>query len=150
MSKIVEIVSELAKPIVKEADCFLWDVEYVRQGGQWYLRIYIDREEGVSIDHCEQVSRALDPILDEADPIPDSYIFEVSSAGLERTLKKPEHFHRFMGEDVEVKLYSAVEGSKVHTGTLLSYEDGSVTIMENQKELRFEKKQIAGVNISLI
>lgn len=150
MSKISQAVAELAEPIVKEAGCTLWDVEYVKEAGQWYLRVYIDREDGVSIENCETVSRALDPILDEKDPIPDSYIFEVSSAGLERSLKKPEHFARFMGETVEVKLYKAIDGAKSFSGTLAGYEDGAVTIEQGDNKLTFEKSQIANVHISLL
>lgn len=150
MSKISQAVAELAEPIVKEAGCTLWDVEYVKEAGQWYLRVYIDREDGVSIENCETVSRALDPILDEKDPIPDSYIFEVSSAGLERSLKKPEHFARFMGETVEVKLYKAIDSAKSFSGTLTGYEDGAVTIEQGDNKLTFEKSQIANVHISLL
>ena len=150
MSKISQAVSELAEPIVKEAGCTLWDVEYVKEAGQWYLRVYIDREDGVSIENCETVSRALDPILDEKDPIPDSYIFEVSSAGLERSLKKPEHFDSFMGETVEVKLYKAIDGAKSFSGRLTGYENGAVTIEQGENKLTFEKSQIANVHISLL
>lgn len=150
MSKISKTVEEIAKPIVEQAGCVLWDVEYVKEAGQWYLRVYIDREDGVSIDDCETVSRALDPILDERDPIPESYIFEVSSAGLERSLKRPEHFERFIGETVEVKLYKAVDGAKSFSGVLLGYEDGDVTIGQGENRRTFEKAQVANVHISLI
>ena len=105
MSKITDKVTAIAKPIVEEEGCSLWDVEYVREAGSWYLRLYIDKEGGVSIDDCERISRRMDPILDEADPIPDSYVFEVGSAGAERELKRPSDFERFLGSNVEVKLY---------------------------------------------
>ena len=105
MSRITDKVSLLARPVVEEAGCTLWDVEYVREAGTWYLRVYIDKDGGVSIDDCERISRELDPILDEADPIPDSYVFEVGSAGAERELKRPGDFAQFMGSEVEVKLY---------------------------------------------
>ena len=95
MSKITEKVGALAEPVVREEGCSLWDVEYIREAGSWYLRLYIDKEGGVSIDDCERVSRRMDPILDEADPIPDSYVFEVGSAGAERQLKRPEDFEQF-------------------------------------------------------
>lgn len=149
MSKIADIVTEIARPVVEANGCELWDVEYVSEGGQWYLRIYIDKAEGVSINDCEAVSRAIDPILDEKDPIATSYIFEVSSAGLERTLKTPEHFKRFLGENVEVKLYKPTDGSKVFVGTLKKYENGSVTIEQNGNEICFTKEQIAVVHIKL-
>ena len=145
MNKIVSIVTELARPIVEQLGCELWDVEYVSEGGQWYLRIYIDKEGGISIDDCENVSRAMDPILDEKDPISTSYIFEVSSAGLERTLKLPAHFQRFLGENVEVKLYKPLDGAKLYSGTLSAYENGGVTIEIGGKPMTFTKEQIARV-----
>jgi ribosome maturation factor RimP len=110
MSKITDRIWQLAEPVVKEQGCEIWDVEYVKEAGGWYLRLYIDREGGVSIDDCEAVSRAFDPILDEEDPIPTSYVFEVSSAGAERALKRPGDFEKFMGSFVEVKLYKPVDG----------------------------------------
>ena len=149
MNKIVSIVTELARPIVEQLGCELWDVEYVSEGGQWYLRIYIDKEDGISIDDCEKVSRAMDPILDEKDPISSSYIFEVSSAGLERTLKLPAHFQRFLGENVEVKLYKPLDGAKLYSGTLSAYENGGVTLDIGGKAVTFTKEQIASVRLRL-
>ena len=128
MAKVTELVSALAAPLVEAAGCSLWDVEYVREAGQWFLRIYIDKEGGVSINDCEAVSRPLSDALDEADPIEGSYVLEVSSAGADRPLKKPEHFDAFMGAEVEVRLYRAVDGRKDHVGTLSGYENGDVTI----------------------
>ena len=105
MKKVTELVAELAAPAVEAAGCVLWDTEYVREAGQWYLRLYIDKLEGdVDILDCEAVSRAVEPLLDEADPIPGSYTFEVSSAGAERPLKRPSDFQRFLGSPVAVKL----------------------------------------------
>ena len=150
MSKVVDIVTELAKPVVEQTGCILWDVEYVKEAGQWHLRVYIDKNEGISIEDCENVSRALDPILDEKDPIADSYVFEVSSAGLERTLRRPEHFARFMGNTVEVKLYKPQNGSKVFSGTLTKYENGDVTIETESGKTTFIKEQVAAVRISLL
>ena len=99
MKKVTELVAELAAPAVEAAGCVLWDTEYVREAGQWYLRLYIDKLEGdVDILDCEAVSRAVEPLLDEADPIPGSYTFEVSSAGAERPLKRPSDFQRFLGD----------------------------------------------------
>ncbi|NCB74249.1 MAG: ribosome maturation factor RimP [Clostridia bacterium] len=149
MSKIVGIVTELARPIVEQMGCELWDLEYVSEGGQWYLRVYIDKDGGISIDDCEKVSRALDPVLDEKDLIQTSYIFEVSSAGLERTLKQPAHFLRFLGENVEVKLYKPFEGSKLYSGILSAYEDGAVTLEFGEKQITFTKEQIASVRLRL-
>ena len=104
MSKITEKVEALAKPVVEDEGCELWAVEYVREAGSWYLRVLIDKDGGVGIDDCERISRRLDPILDEADPIPDSYVFEVGSAGAERELKRSFDFERYIGSEVEVKL----------------------------------------------
>ena len=149
MSKITETVWKLAEPIVRENDCEIWDVEYIKEAGDWHLRLYIDREEGVSINHCEAVSRALDPILDEEDPIPDSYIFEVSSAGMERTLKRPSDFERFMDSFVEVKLYKGKDNKKVFCGHLKGYENGAVIIEENGTVITFEKDEIANVRLRM-
>lgn len=143
MSRIEKTVSDLALPIVEELGLELWDVEYVTEAGQRYLRVYIDGTEGVDIAQCEAVSRALDPILDEKDPIPDSYIFEVSSAGAERQLKRPGDFARFMGEKVELKLYSAVDGSKLWVGSLDAYEEDAITVAGK----RFDKKSVASVRL---
>ncbi len=147
MSKISERVFDLVKPVVEEEGCTLWDVEYVREAGTWYLRVFVDKEGGVSIDDCERISRRLDPILDEADPIPESYVFEVGSAGADRELKRPSDFAQFLGTDVEVKLYKPLEGSKVYVGKLLRYEDGAVTVDRNGRELSFAPAQVSQVRL---
>ena len=145
--KITQQVAEFAEPIVREHGCSLWDVEYVREGGEWFLRLYIDKEGGVDIADCEAISRAVDPILDEKDPIADSYSFEVCSAGLERQLKRPSDFAQFMGASVTVRLYSAKNGLKEHTGTLRGYEDGAVSIETPAGMQRFEKNEVAMVRL---
>ena len=147
MSKITDRVSALAKPIVEEEGCSLWDVEYAREAGTWYLRVFVDKEGGLSIDDCERISRRLDPLLDEEDPIPDSYVFEVGSAGAERELKRPQDYEQFMGSEVEVRLYQPRNGSKSFVGTLKAYEDGNVTIENGGNEMRFEKGMIALVRL---
>ena len=147
MSKITDKVTAIAKPIVEEEGCSLWDVEYVREAGSWYLRIYIDKVGGVDIDDCERISRRLDPVLDEADLIPDSYVFEVGSAGIERELKRPGDFEAFLGSDVEVRLYQPVNGQKSFVGTLLSYDNGTTTIEIGGKTLSFNKTQTAQVRL---
>lgn len=149
MSKITDTVLALAQPVVEAEGCEIWDVEYVREAGAWYLTVYIDKAGGVSIDDCEAVSRALDPVLDEADPIPTSYIFEVSSAGVERELKRPRDFEKFLGSQVEVRHYQPVEGAKAHTGTLRGYADGAVTIEINGVEKTYQKAQVAQVRLSV-
>ena len=149
MSKISETIRALAEPVVREEGCSLWDVEYVREAGSWYLRLYIDKEGGVGIDDCERISRRLDPILDEADPIPESYVFEVGSAGAERELKRPSDFAQFLGAEVEVKLYQPRDGRKAWVGELAGYEDGAVTLRVGEDTVRFEKAQVAQVRLHL-
>ena len=145
--KITDQVWAFAEPVVQAHGCSLWDVEYVKEGGDWFLRLYIDKEGGVDINDCEAISRAVDPILDEKDPIPDSYSFEVCSAGLERELKRPSDFAQFLGSAVTVKLYKPVNGMKEQAGTLVSYEDGAVTIRQGETEARFEKPEVAQVRL---
>ena len=147
MSKITDMVTELAQPVVEEEGCSLWDVEYVREAGTWYLRVFIDKEGGVGIDDCERISRRLDPVLDEADPIPDSYVFEVGSAGAERELKRPRDFEQFMGDQVELRTYQSVGGSKCFVGTLAGYDDGAVSLHLGGETTRFEKGQVALVRL---
>ncbi len=145
--KITEQIRQISEPIVQELGCSLWDVEYVREGGEWYLRLLIDKEGGVDIEDCVAVSRAVDPILDEKDPIPESYQFEVCSAGLERPLKRPSDFEQFMGSLVLVKLYSPLNGEKELKGTLTGYENGNVTIDRAGTPITLEKKDVALVRL---
>ena len=145
--KITEQVAAFAEPIVAQHGCSLWDVEYVREGSSYVLRLYIDKEGGVDISDCEAVSRAVDPILDEKDPIPGSYQFEVCSAGLERPLKRPGDFIRFLGSPVTVKLYRPHNGLKELPGILRGYEDGKVTIEAGKETITFEKSQVALVRL---
>lgn len=143
MSKISDKVEALARPVVEEEGCKLWSVEYIKEAGTWYLRIFIDKDGGVGIADCEAISRRLDPILDEADPIPESYVFEVGSAGAERELKRPSDFEQFIGSDVEVKLYQPYEGRKTLVGTLEEHNDGNITV----SGVELKKEQIAQVRL---
>ena len=145
--KVTEIVAKLAEPVVKEHGCELWDVEYVREGDQRFLRIFLDKETGVDINDCEAISRAVDPILDEKDPIQESYHFEVCSAGLERALKRPGDFERFMGSAVTVKLYRPRNGLKEIPGILRGYEEGKVTVEAGKEMITFEKSEVALVRL---
>jgi ribosome maturation factor RimP len=149
MAKVTDAVAALALPVAAEAGCSLWDVEYVKEAGTWFLRVYIDKEGGVSIDDCEAVSRPLSDLLDQADPIEGSYTFEVSSAGADRALKKPEHFARFLGHEAEVKLYRPREGRKDFAGVLKGYESGDVTLDISGAETHFTKQEIALVRLYL-
>ena len=149
MAKVTDAVAALALPVVEGAGCTLWDVEYVKEAGTWYLRVYIDKAGGVSIDDCEAVSRPLSGLLDEADPIEGSYTFEVSSAGADRALKKPEHFAQFLGAEVEVRLYRPREGRKEFVGMLKKYADGDVTLDIGGEEAVFTKQETALVRLYL-
>ena len=149
MEKITDLTARLAAPAIEKQGCTLWDVEYVREGGTWYLRVLLDKEGGVDILDCEAVSRALSDLLDEADPIEGSYTLEVGSAGVERQLKRPEDFSRFIGSPVLVKLYRNRDGRKEFPGVLAGYDpdSGRVTITEGERELSFEKKDTAMVRL---
>ncbi len=150
MSKITDTVWALAEPLARELSLQLWDVEFVKEAGTNYLRVYIDRPgEGVFISDCEAMSKALDPVLDEEDPVPVSYVFEVSSAGAERPLKRPEHFAAFLGSKVEVRLYKPQAGKKSLQGILSAYEDGAVTLEIGEETVKLEKNEVAGVRLTL-
>ena len=141
--KVTDLVTAFAKPIVEEKGCTLWDVEYVREGSERFLRVYIDKEGGIGIDDCEAVARAIDPILDEKDPIAESYHFEVCSAGLERALKRPSDFQQFMGSPILIKLYRPRNGLKEIPGILRGYEDGRITAEAGKETITFEKSEVA-------
>ena len=145
--KITEIVAGFARPVGVEKGCTLWDVEYVREGSDYFLRLYIDKEGGVDITDCEAISRAVDPILDEKDPIPESYHFEVCSAGLERSLKRPSDFEQFMGSPIMVKLYRPRNGLKEISGILRCYDNGRVTAECGKETITFEKSEVALVRL---
>ena len=145
MKKITELTAELAAPAIAEAGCTLWDVEYVKEAGTWYLRVLLDKEGGVDILDCEAVSRKLSDLLDEADPIEGSYTLEVGSAGAERALKRPGDFQRYLGSPVLVKLYRPVDGRKEFPGTLAAYDQdsGAVTVSLDGRDYTFPKKDVA-------
>ena len=143
MSRVTDAVEALARPIVEEEGCSLWAVEYVREAGTWFLRVFIDKDGGVDIADCERISRRLDPVLDEADPIPDSYVFEVSSAGIERELKRPSDFEHFIGAEVELKFYQPINGRKSVVGKLMGYDNGDVTV----DDVTYKKQQVAQVRL---
>jgi len=147
MSKVTEITAKLAEPVVQAQGCSLWDVEYVKEAGSFYLRVYIDKETGVTIDDCEAISRSLSDLLDEADPITEAYTFEVSSAGADRVLKKPEHFIKYLGEMVDLRLYKPHNGSKTLTGILSDYQDGTVFLTVSKDTITFSKQDVAQVRL---
>lgn len=144
---VSETVRALAEPIAEELGCWVWDVEFVKEGTRKILRITIDSEDGIDINVCEQLHRAIDPLLDEADPIEEAYYLEVSSPGIERELKTQTHIDACEGWDVEVKLYAPIDGAKVFRGVLLSSsENGDVRIDANGKTLEFPKASVAKIN----
>ena len=139
----------LLEPIITRLGFELVDVEYVKEGGQWYLRAYIDKPGGITVDDCEAVSREFSDILDEKDYIEDSYIFEVSSLGLGRPLKKEKDFKRSLGEEVEVRTYRAIDHQKEFIGILDGYDKDTVTIAyEDGEKQTFEKKEIALIRLA--
>ena len=150
MSKVIDTIRALAEPIAQKHNCELWDVEYIKEAGNWYLRVYIDHPDGVSISHCEAVNRELDPLLDEREDLfPCSYIFEVSSAGAERRLRGPSDYERFSGHPVKIKLYKSRNGVKEFLGNLASWDNDSVVIDFSGERYSFMKSEIAGVWLRL-
>ena len=143
---IASTIRELVTPIAEEMGYFIWDVEFVKEGADKYLRITLDNEEGININDCESFHRAIDPVLDEADPISESYILEVSSPGIERELKYPEHIDACEGWDVEVKLYAPRNGSKQYRGVLVGYdEEGCIAIEAGEESISFKPEEIAKI-----
>ena len=144
-------VLAIVEPILADKALELADLEFVKEGPNWYLRIYIDKEGGVTIEDCESVSRILEKKLDEKDPIEQAYILEVSSPGIDRPLKKPEHFQKYMGEIIDIKLYKPLEGKKEYQGELKQFENGIITIIdENDKEIQFVQKETASVRLAVL
>ena len=141
---------EMILPLVEAQRYELVDVEYVKEAGNWYLRVYIDKEGGITVDDCELISRAFSDLLDEADFIEDSYILEVSSPGLGRPLKKEKDYARSMGKELEIRTYRPIDKQKEFYGILLAYDNNSVTIEEQDKTRRtFEKKEIALIRLAI-
>ena len=140
---VAAVVRELALPVCEACGVILWDVEFVKEGADFVLRVTIDREGGVTLDDCEAVNRALDPLLDEADPIETSYKLEVSSPGIERALTRPEHFAASIGAQVELSLYAPYEGSRKVRGTLAAYDGGDVTLTVGDTDVSFKKADVA-------
>ncbi|UAT31853.1 ribosome maturation factor RimP [Bacillus badius] len=139
MSKVVETVEQLVKPITEELDLELVDIEYVKEGKNWFLRVYIDKEAGVDIEECGMVSERLSEKLDETDPIPYNYFLEVSSPGAERPLKKMKDYERAIGKRVHVKTYEPIDGEKTFEGTLLSFEQEELVV---EYLMKTRKKQV--------
>lgn len=147
MSKVTDLVTALILPVIGQMGVELWDVEFVRIGGEQYLRILIDSENGIFVDQCEAVSKAVDPLLDQSDIIDTAYLLEVASAGIERTLKKPEHFIRYVGSLIELRLFKAVDGQKRFVGILESYEESALTLKTTDATLTFPLDNISKASL---
>lgn len=144
----VEIVRDIAKPIADSLGLDLWDVRFIKEGTQWYLRIFIDKEEGISIEDCEAMSRAIDKPLDDVDPINQSYCLEVCSPGIERELVRDEHFERFIGADIKIRLIRAnSEGKKELYGKLLNISGNIVQIESEGQSINIDKKDTASIRL---
>ena len=147
-ASIAETVAALLTPTVERLGYALWDVEYAKEGADWHLTVTIDHPDGITIDDCERVHRAIDPVLDEADPIEEAYYLEVSSPGLERELRTDEHIRACEGWEVEVRLFAPIDGSKVFVGFLGALDeekDGIVLEISEGKEIRFPRSAVAKI-----
>lgn len=151
MAKIADMVRDIAAPLAERLGLELVDVEFVREGGQMILRVFIDREGGVMLEHCETMSRSLDEELDRVDPIEQSYLLEVSSPGIERPLKKEADYIRFAGRQVKIKLFSPLNGQKNFTGTLRGLEGQELLLeTENQELMQIPLSQVAKAHLAFI
>ena len=148
MASAAERVYSLIKETVENEGVILWDVRFLKEGASWQFRVFIDKEEGINIDDCENFSRAIDEPLDNADPIKEPYFLEVSSPGLNRELIKEEHFKAFIGEEVILKLYKAIDKQKEFIGVLKNYENGDIIIEYNGEDKQFLKADIAKVIVN--
>ena len=146
VNALVEQIAEIVKPIAEELNYDIYHIEYVKESGEYYLRIYIEKDGGVSLNDCETLSRRVSDVLDEKDPITDAYFLEVSSPGLNRTLFTNEHYTRFIGNEVLVKLAKAVEGTKTIKGILKENNESSITV-EGAEEINIPKDKIKSVNL---
>ena len=150
MSKVEKIVWNAAAPIAERLGCSIYDVEFVKEGQNYFLRVFIDKDGGVSTDDCEAVSRVLDPALDELDPIENAYFLEISSPGIDRKISRPEHFAANIGKSVDIKLFSPVNGSKEITGVLRGF-DGKVISLETESGIvEIEKQKASVVRLTVI
>ena len=145
---VVEITEQLVRPVTDKLGLILWDVEFKKEGADFILRVSIDKDEGVSITDCENVSNELNPLLDEADPIQDAYYLEVSSPGVERVLRTMEHFSQCVGQKAQIKLYKAIDGRKSLIGIITECDkEDTVAIAEGDKVTEIPLESIAKANI---
>ncbi len=144
----VKIVWDIVEPFAEELGLKIWDVRFLKEGSSWYLRIFIDKEGGVSIDDCVDLTHAINKPLDEADPIEQAYFLEVSSPGVERDLVRDEHFNSYIGEKIKVKMIRPLEGKREFSGILADYSDGNITIsLEDESGFTFTKKEASWIKV---
>lgn len=144
----VAAVRSIVEPIAEQLGLSIWDVRFLKEGTQWYLRIFIDKQGGVSIDDCVDMTHAINGPLDEADPIEQAYLLEVSSPGIERELTRPEHFEKCIGEKIMVKTIRPVDGKREFKGVLEGYDEGNVTLRsEDESGLTFTKKEVSWIKL---
>ena len=144
----VKTVWDIVEPFAEELGLIIWDVRFLKEGSSWYLRIFIDKDGGVSIDDCVDLTHAINKPLDEADPIEQAYFLEVSSPGVERDLVRDEHFTAYIGEKIKVKMIRPVEGKREFSGILADYSDGNITIsLEDESGFTFTKKEASWIKV---
>ncbi|MBQ7876125.1 MAG: ribosome maturation factor RimP [Clostridia bacterium] len=149
MAKNEALLEEIATPICEECGVYVYECEYKKEGGDYYLRLFIDKDGGVSIEDCENVSRKVNEKLDELDPIKEAYIFEVSSPGMDRKLTRDWHFEKALGKDVDLKLFAPFEGSKTLTGTLTGYDHSLLTLKIGERTVRIEKGKTSSIRLAI-
>lgn len=148
MAKNEAILEEIATPICEEYGVYVYECEYKKEGGDYYLRLFIDKDGGVTIEDCENVSRKVNEQLDAIDPIKEAYIFEVSSPGLDRKLTRSWHFEKALGKDVDIKLFAPIEGSKSLTGTLIGFDNGLLTLKIGEKTVEIDKSKASSIRLA--
>ncbi len=148
-NKTEQEVIKLINPIIKEKNIDLWDIEFKKEGPSYVLRIFLDKDGGIGISDCEEVSRALSDVLDEKDPIPQEYMLEVSSAGLDRVIKYDEHFMKCLGKNVDVKLFAAIDGLKEFSAKLVNHTQDYVILEIDGNEMQFPKNKISSIRLTV-
>lgn len=146
-SKTETAVWQLAEPIAAESGFYIYDIEYIKEGGLWFLRVYIDKDDGITMDECEAFSRTLSDTLDEANPISGNYYLEVSSPGIERRLKTEAHFRRYIGSVIDISLYKTVNGSKLITGILKKYENNEIAVEADGEDILLPLSSVSKANL---
>ncbi len=147
-SKVEQLVLDMATPVAEENGCYIYDVEYLKEGKARTLRIFADKEDGgISLDECEAISRRMSDLLDESDPIKENYMLEVSSPGIERRLKEAWHFEKYLGRQIDIGLFKAIEGAKQISGVLKEFADGEITIETDNGEMKIMQSETTNIKL---